>query len=79
MYPIEKNVAIPTIERPNRKTGAYKYPFAKMEVGDSFFVPINREKEMKSVASSCSLYGKKFSRRFTARTVHGGVRVWRIE
>lgn len=79
MYAIEKNVAIPTIERPNRKTGAYKYPFAWMEVGDSFFVPINREKELKSVASSCSLYGKKLSRKFTVRSVRGGVRVWRVE
>lgn len=79
MYSIEKNVAIPTIERPNRKTGAYKYPFAKMEVGDSFFVPINREKELKSVASSSSLYGSKLGRKFTTRKVVGGVRVWRIE
>ncbi len=52
-----------------------RYPFAKMKVGDSFFVEI----ETKRVASAASKYRRKhLDYRFAVRKVSGGTRVWRI-
>ena len=53
-----------------------RYPFATMEIGDSFFV-VEKQTKLSSLATG-------FARRnggqqkFTTRQVEGGVRVWRI-
>jgi hypothetical protein len=70
-YEIEKGVEMPPDKR---KTS--KYPFEKMEVGDSFFVP---EKTAISLQSTCSLYKQKTGYKFILREVDGGVRIWRSE
>lgn len=69
MFEIEKGVAIP---RGRGRAGMY--PFRKMEVGDSFFVPGATAKHLSSCACQFSArHGWKFS----VRTVDGGARVWR--
>lgn len=52
------------------------YPWNNMNVGDSFFV---QNIKIKSVTGAASSYGRNHGMRFTARTVEGGVRVWRVE
>ncbi len=68
-YAIEKGVPIPP-RNPSRK-GATKYPFEKMEVGDSFFVPLMRE------FSAASRWCKDHPDwKLLVRKVEGGYRVW---
>ena len=72
MYKIEKKVPI---ECQTRKT---PFPFASLEIGDSFFVPaqdFNRRKVSNDVFYRNSTDGGK---RYVTRTVEGGVRVWRV-
>lgn len=68
MYAIEKNVPMPV--------GRSSYPFADMQIGDSFFVP-NAKATTVSVAAHSSK--KKLNMKFAVRTVNGGTRVWRVE
>lgn len=73
MFEIERGVPVPT-------SGRYsKYPFAGMQVGDSFFVPEGTSKKMSSIHSLCNQYGKKHGGVYKARRVDGGMRVWRVE
>lgn len=54
----------------------HKYPWNKMEVGDSFFVP----NTMLNVISCAAIgRGKRYNEKYACRTVDDGVRVWRIE
>jgi hypothetical protein len=59
-----------------RQAPNVKYPFADMQVGDSFLVPRGTARIVASAAvwAAARGYGK-----FSCRTVEGGVRVWRIE
>ena len=69
MYEIEKNVSMAAvIVKP-------EYPFSKMDVGDSFFVPVKESGKLRSVAC---WQGNKVGRKFSVRMVDGGYRVWRI-
>ena len=54
---------------------ASKYPFAKMEVGDSFFV----DGAKSGVLAARCAYWNKLGCRFIARTEGTGARVWRIK
>ena len=68
MYEIEKGIPLAKIVRHGKPS---KYPWRTMEVGDSFFTP----KIGNGLTSAVSkITGRKFSR----RTVDGGVRIWRI-
>jgi hypothetical protein len=58
------------------RTKQCKYPFAKLEVGDSFFVPGIKMSVLSSAASGAR---KRTGFKFTTRTVDGGVRTWRTE
>ena len=70
MYKIEKNIPIGFADKP-------KYPFAKMVVGDSFFVKGDKKKA-KAVTVATSGYKKNTpGTNFTARTNADGIRVWR--
>ena len=69
-YKIEKGILIPP---PVRRT---KYPFGQMEVGDSVFIADDGGGRV--IAAACE-YGKRHNKKFSCRTVDGGVRVWRIE
>lgn len=66
-FEIEKEIPIPTAR--NRRL----YPWTKMKVGDSFFVP-NQPGIDKNLRSSARYYGLKVC----IRNVEGGFRVWRI-
>jgi hypothetical protein len=71
---IQKSVPIPS------KSGGARprlYPFGDMKVGDSFFVPNGR---LRTIGHCWRSFRKthKSKWKFTARTVDGGVRCWRI-
>ena len=64
---IEKKIPLPTART--------NWPFAKMEVGDSFIVPVEK---LISCRGAASAYSKNHPCvRFTVRTMDGKVRCWR--
>lgn len=67
---IEKKIPIPSGRGPYGK-----YPWSQMEIGDSFLIP---GKKVSLVSSTMASAGRRLNKKFTARTVEGGVRVWRI-
>lgn len=69
---IEKGIPVP---KPVRKTYS-KYPFDKMEAGDSFLVPPASRRGAQSSASLQSKDGKRFTGRTTP---DGSYRIWRAE
>lgn len=74
MIEIDKNVPLPQSTR----RGSSRYPWALLEVGDSFLVVGVGAKSMPSQATiQGRLLGRKFST--SARNQNGGIRVWRIE
>jgi hypothetical protein len=73
MYTVDKSVPIPKIRQ------GTVYPFAEMEVGDSFFVPVQEPSKASSIRACASAYGKKNNVVFSCKQVEGGVRVWRVE
>jgi hypothetical protein len=78
MIEIENGIPIPKQTR-KRKT---LYPLADLGVGQSFFVACAPERSRKltmSLGSSAKHQANKTGRRFTLRTVEGGIRVWRFE
>lgn len=64
MIAIEKNVPVPA------RAFKSEYPFAEMEVGDSFFVEGRKHVAVKNAAAQTGYT-------FKAKTVDGGCRVWR--
>ena len=77
---IERNIPISPDGRRDR---SFRYPFDKMEVGDSFQVEFVKKKSAQSASSSAFLYGKRTNTKWTSRVtkVDGKhfVRVWRIK
>lgn len=71
MIQIDKNVPM------TGKTGApSKYPYAVMEIGDSFFVP--GKKGVGQVFNPATVSPKKFTGRVCAESGVSGVRIWRV-
>jgi hypothetical protein len=70
---IEKNIPLP---------GNHKYPWDKMNVGDSFFVPTENGKSesqhVQNVSGAAHKAAKKNGWKMTTRKVAGGARVWRL-
>lgn len=64
---IDRGVPVPP------KAGRDGYPYAELEIGESFFVPNATTRQF----SSPSQARKRLKRGFTVRTVEGGIRVWR--
>lgn len=75
MFEIEKNLPLPERQRGTPGRNA-KYPFAKLEVGDSFFIPGIK---VQSASRNANYHSMRLGRKFVCRTVDGGVRIWRIE
>ena len=74
---VDKDVPLPTSAViKNGRSYAGKYPFAIMEVGDSFFVSAKEGAYV--VGSAASAYGKRHGKKFTSSHVDGGTRVWRV-
>lgn len=64
---VEKNVPIPA-----------RYPFDKMEVGDSFAVPLGVARDAVAVSAGC--YGEKHQMKFIVRLMPDRtMRCWRTE
>lgn len=67
---IEKGIPIPAGSK-----GVHKYPFAQMEVGDSFFTPCENLPSLRVYARQV---GKEKGLKFSVRQEEGGARVWRV-
>ena len=77
-YAIESGIEIPTNAKPKQEK-VDKYPYAKMGVGDSFLVPSGvRGGSLGNICAMNKKMGERLGHRFVARTVEGGVRVWRV-
>lgn len=73
-FDIEKNHVVPaSLTGLGRRE---KYPWSKMEVGDSFFV---ENGNLRKVAGAACHAGRRSGKKFIARAVEGGVRAWRYE
>jgi hypothetical protein len=73
---IEINHNIPLPLKGSKKWS--KYPFEKMEIGDSFLFSSDKTKHLTARSSAC-LKAKKLSRKFAVRITDEGVRIWRTE
>ena len=70
-YIIQNDVPIPA----HGRTGVTKYPFSKMQVGDSFFSPTSA-----SALYQASLHQSgKFKVKKVQENGANGARVWRVE
>ena len=67
---IEKNIPLPKLGE-----GGHEYPFAAMDVGDSFFVPHLKWHDFSSVVY---LAGMNLGFGLVAHSVLGGCRCWRV-
>ena len=75
MFEIEKG--IPMIAKATGR--ATKFPFNKMEVGDSFLVLRDQIKSEGAFRVSARSYGVHHNKKFSVRKVENGFRCWRIE
>jgi len=73
-FEVEKDIEIPA-----KRHGPSKYPWAEMEVGDSFFVEGPAPKTQRCLAVCAGGQRRRHGTRFTTRQCENGVRVWRIE
>ena len=76
-YEIEKDIELPTT---NAK-GKSKYPWSKLKIGESFFIP---DADLRAYGqrglSSCAVHqNKRTGSTFTVRMVESGLRIWRID
>lgn len=81
-YTLESGIPLPKTNRPGR-TGS-KYPFAQMEVGESFLVGNNSKGEpltQGTIRSALGAFSKRNpdSGKFSVRMTDQGLRVWRTE
>jgi len=72
MFQIEKNIPAPVHMGSGAKP---KYPFAQMEVGDSFFAP---NMTARALINASQWHANKTGKKFTCSTVEGGARCWRV-
>lgn len=85
MYKIDVNIPLPTTRG---RPAEFSFPFANMQVGDSFFVPAGAEglEKIRSRLSSSIVRFRarvartaKFSTRVVVEDGVNGVRVWRVQ
>ena len=75
---IMKDVPIPPKRLRGRPPGS-KYPFDRLEVGESFYIASTKVKPA-SMASITSRQNKMLvPKKFTTRTTAKGITVWRVE
>jgi len=72
----EERIPIPPPATGPKRGKAFKYPFHQLEVGESFFV---ENLQSRNLGGSVTYASKVLGRKFTTRTMEGGVRVWRTE
>lgn len=82
MITIDKNIPIPN--GADWESKPEKYPFAEMEIGDSFFIAC-KDSMAPLCQSSLELAALSYASehnldaKFVTRAVLGGVRVWRVK
>ncbi len=69
---IEKGIAPPS------KKIKVAYIFADTELNDSVFFDGELMGSQSAAAFAARLTGRKYGRKFTTRSIDGGVRIWRI-
>jgi len=78
MLKVDKGIPLPQRKRgagkPYRKLTGGKYPWLKLQLGDSFLVA---DRDIGSLTSQANVAGHRYDRKFETRKVDGGVRVWR--
>jgi hypothetical protein len=72
---IESGVPIP--EKAAAANGRARYPLEKLQVNQSFHVPVNDPKRAKNLRSSFSVRAKKLGIKVVSTADETGVRVWR--
>jgi hypothetical protein len=79
LYSIESNIPMPVRARARMS----KYPFRKLQVGQSFLVPCTRWDKKKATNSltSCRRNAEKKmpGKKFALRTERDGIRIWRTD
>ncbi len=73
MFKVESNLPIPE----KKKGPQARYPFAKMKVGEHFFVPLETAHKARNAANAYKLKHDGWD--YTARQTEDGLRIWRIE
>jgi hypothetical protein len=68
MIKIEANVPLPPAKQA-------KYPYARLKVGESFFV---KGKKIHDMGGSTAYWSKRLNTQYVIRTEGDGVRIWRI-
>lgn len=79
VFLVDSNIPIPLKGKP---PGGHmtKFPWASMQVGDSFFVPARSHSSMAgTIASRESRAPHKYTSRLWTENSLAGIRVWRIE
>jgi hypothetical protein len=71
---IEKGIPMPKEARGRKRL----WPFADMEVGDSFFLAGDSAKCQRVLTNASRYYRNKTGAVFVTRSVEGGARVWRV-
>lgn len=77
---VEKNVPypVPKSRQPKRRKNN-KYPFLKMEIGDSFHISARSKLERELARSRiCGAASNVKGKKFSTRTFDDGIRVWRV-
>ena len=81
MIKVDKNIPIPAIKT---KESKYDFPFAYMDINDSFLIETTKDNEVALIRSNLPHVLNRFNKqnnsniRITTRTVPDGIRVWRI-
>lgn len=71
---IDKDIPVPTEARGRKRI----WPFADMEIGDSFFLAGDGVECQRTLASASTYYQRRHGMAFVTRKVEGGARVWRV-
>lgn len=71
MFELENNVAHPN------KSSRQKYPFSRMQVGDSFYIPPSANLEAVK-ANAYGYYSRKLRAKFSILQEGDGYRCWRV-
>ena len=81
MIKVDKNIPIPAIIT---KESKYDFPFAYMDINDSFLIEATKDNEVALIRSNLPYALNRFNKqnnssiKITTRTVPDGIRVWRI-
>lgn len=81
-FRVEKGVPRPKGYGSGNRRG--KYPWAQMEIGDSFAVPRSEEEhQLNYISRAASLWGKRNARKFSLRSLTENgqrvIRIWWVE